>query len=207
LACDERGPQPAPAPRGASSGSPGVQSATRSADGRPDSPADTHSGMPASKPTAGMANGVAGEVAFAGDDEQPIKVTGRERPSVPMRTDEFHLDQSEPPALRAPAASRPPAVERRPIHIKLLSTPSGALAAVDGTPVGRTPAFWQGEFTGMPREFTFVLPGHAMARYRFVPTTSGVIHGTLVKIAAEPDARHDHPPPAAPERPRTDAGP
>jgi hypothetical protein len=97
---------------------------------------------------------------------------------------EFHLDDSEityrPRPRRGPARE-----ERATIHITLKSTPSGAMAAVDGVPVGRTPAFWDGEVTGKPHEFTFVLPGYAMARYRFVPTTHGIVHGTLKRLAAE----------------------
>jgi hypothetical protein len=108
--------------------------------------------------------------------------SGRARVSTPAS--EFHLDDGEiayrPRPRRAPARE-----ERATIHITLKSTPSGAMAAVDGVPVGRTPAFWDGEVTGQPHEFTFVLPGYAMARYRFVPTTHGIVHGTLKRLSTE----------------------
>ena len=84
----------------------------------------------------------------------------------------------------------------RTLEILLRSSPSGATAAVDGLVVGRTPTYWEGEFTGREREFTFVLPGYAMARYRFVPIANGVVHGRLNKIVGEPDA--GAPPAAAP---------
>jgi len=32
------------------------------------------------------------------------------------------------------------------------------------------------------------MAGHALARYRFVPVTSGVVHGTLVKLTDDRDA-------------------
>src|SRR5262245_14644473 len=35
---------------------------------------------------------------------------------------------------------------RRTLEITLRSTPSGALAAVDGAVIGRTPTLWEGEF-------------------------------------------------------------
>jgi len=76
----------------------------------------------------------------------------------------------------------------RAIDITLRSTPSGALAAVDGTPIGYTPTFWPGESDGREHEFTFVLPGHAVGRYRFVPVTSGVVHARLEPITEEADA-------------------
>lgn len=194
-ACDPPDAQPSSAAPEVSHGDPGhpatQPAAFASTDTRADEPADAIA--------AGPAGGIDGHrAAGAGADGKAMGVTPDERPRVAALADEFHVDQREPRTRRPTARSRPAdiEVERRPLHIKLLSTPSGALAAVDGTPIGRTPAFWQGEFTGKPREFTFVLPGHAMARYRFVPTTNGVVHGTLVKLAAEPDdaheARRDH---------------
>lgn len=76
----------------------------------------------------------------------------------------------------------------RPIEVTLRSTPSGATAAVDGTVVGITPAYWGGDADGREHEFTFDLKGFALARYRFVPVTSGVIHARLDPIAEETDA-------------------
>jgi hypothetical protein len=72
-----------------------------------------------------------------------------------------------------------------PIDVILRSTPNGAEAAVDGLPLGPTPAYWNGTADGHEHEFTFVLPGHAVARYRFVPITSGVIHARLERIPSD----------------------
>lgn len=41
---------------------------------------------------------------------------------------------------------------------------------------------------GRPHEFTFVLPGYAIARYRFIPVRDGIVHGTLSPLKAPPDA-------------------
>lgn len=76
----------------------------------------------------------------------------------------------------------------RPIEVTLRSSPTGATAAVDGTVVGTTPAYWGGDADGHEHEFTFDLKGFALARYRFVPVTSGVIHARLEPIAEETDA-------------------
>jgi hypothetical protein len=96
-----------------------------------------------------------------------------------------HLDGKE---REAPAPVRPRNRNARMIGIMLRSTPPGAIAAVDGQPLGPTPTYWEGEFTGSEREFTFALAKHAVARYRFVPTTSGVVHGRLEPIADRPGA-------------------
>lgn len=93
-----------------------------------------------------------------------------------------HDDVGRRPAVPAPTHPG------RPIDITLRSTPPYAEAAVDGVPVGTTPAYWSGDANGREHEFTFVLPGHAVARYRFVPITSGVIHARLEPIVEEPDA-------------------
>jgi hypothetical protein len=77
---------------------------------------------------------------------------------------------------------------KRPIEIFLRSTPPGAIAAVDGRVIGPTPTFWRGATSDRPREFTFVLDDHAMARYRFVATTSGVVHATLEPLMDGADA-------------------
>ena len=86
----------------------------------------------------------------------------------------------------APANPNPRAAH--PIEVTLRSTPPGAIAAVDGTPVGPTPAFWGGDADGHEHEFTFELRGFALARYRFVPITSGVVHARLEPITEETDA-------------------
>jgi hypothetical protein len=76
----------------------------------------------------------------------------------------------------------------RPIDVTLRSTPPGAQVAVDGTVIGNTPSFWNGMADGREHEFVFTMRGHAIARYRFVPITSGVIHGRLDRIEVDTDA-------------------
>jgi hypothetical protein len=99
----------------------------------------------------------------------------------------MHIDPEDPGEPDRDASARVPARPRarnaRVLGIMLRSAPSGAIAAVDGQPIGATPAYWEGEFTGGEREFTFALAGHAVARYRFVPVTSGVVFGHLEPIA------------------------
>jgi hypothetical protein len=97
----------------------------------------------------------------------------------------YHLDEDTPSSQHGGVAT---VHSHRILEILLRSTPSGATVAVDGVIIGDTPTYWEGEFTGREREFTFVMPGYAMARYRFVPTTSGVVHGRLTKIVVDPDA-------------------
>ncbi|HKE20182.1 MAG TPA: hypothetical protein VKB80_35150 [Kofleriaceae bacterium] len=96
---------------------------------------------------------------------------------------DYHIDDQdvEYEIPRRPAHPR----KGRTIQIVLRSSPPGAVAAVDGITVGPTPALWEGAVETTPREFTFVLPGYAMARYRFVPTRSGIVHGTLEPIKRE----------------------
>jgi hypothetical protein len=97
----------------------------------------------------------------------------------------MHLDEA---GERRPSAPPGPPHAAHPIDVHLRSTPPGAQVAVDGVFVGYTPTYWAGEADGREHEFTFVLAGHATARYRFVPTASGVIHPRLEPIADEPDA-------------------
>lgn len=98
----------------------------------------------------------------------------------------FHLDGAD---IEYEAGRREPRPRKgRPIELVLRSTPAGAIAAIDGIAIGPTPAVWQGSTDGTPREFTFVLPGYAIARYRFIPMQSGVVHGTLGRLKSEPDA-------------------
>jgi hypothetical protein len=98
----------------------------------------------------------------------------------------FHLDDPdvEYEVPRRSSRSR----RGRQIEIVLRSSPPGAVAAVDGVAIGPTPSLWQGFTDTTPREFTFVLPGYAIARYRFIPTRSGIVHGTLepIKVEEEP---------------------
>lgn len=101
-------------------------------------------------------------------------------------TPAYHLDVG-PSTGWSPASEKksPPRI----LRLTLRSTPPGATALVDGVPIGSTPTYWEGPATGKPRNFVFTLPGHNMARYRFVPTTDGVVHATLKKLAADlPDA-------------------
>lgn len=100
---------------------------------------------------------------------------------------ELHLDGADV-EYEAGRREKPASRKARPIELVLRSTPPGAIAAVDGAAVGPTPAVWQGSTDGRPREFTFVLPGYAIARYRFIPMQSGVVHGTLGRLKADPDA-------------------
>lgn len=120
--------------------------------------------------------------------------------TVPPAAGDFHLDDPDIDYRRSPQRRGRTAVAEVPhIHMILRSSPAGAVASVDGTVIGRTPAYWEGEANGQPREVTFVLPGHAMARYRFIPVTSGTIHGKLDKLRVElPDAG---PPPGPGEIP------
>jgi hypothetical protein len=100
-----------------------------------------------------------------------------------------HLDS--PPEGRERETPAPPSKRNRNarmLGIMLRSTPGGAIAAVDGIPIGPTPTYWEGEFTGGEREFTFALANHAVARYRFIPTTNGVVHGRLEPIDNKPGA-------------------
>lgn len=107
------------------------------------------------------------------------------------------LDPDPPSRVARPAkAPRPP----RPIEIILRSTPPGAHAAVDGADLGVTPATWFGDADGAAHEFTFVLRGHAVGRYRFVPVQSGVVHARLVAI-------HDDAPDAGVSTPETSFAP
>lgn len=125
----------------------------------------------------------------------------------------FHLDDA--PSTR-PTGRMPPR-EKKWTQILLRSTPTGAMAAVDGVRLGPTPVLWEGVLDGQPREFTFVMAGHALARYRFVPITGGIVHGTLVKITDDKDAgvpdipqvqpppNRRQPPPPPPPTPTVDA--
>ena len=108
-------------------------------------------------------------------------------PTIGVRID----DQRHPPPANRPG---------HPIDVILRSTPPLAQASVDGVSLGPTPAYWSGIADGHEHEFTFVLPSHAVARYRFVPITSGVIHARLEPISDDQaDAGVADPPPGIPE--------
>ena len=98
----------------------------------------------------------------------------------------MHMDDDVTPAQVQPQPQ--PSRPGRPIDVTLRSTPAGAQVAVDGTVIGNTPSFWNGTADGREHEFVFTMRGHAIARYRFVPVASGVIHGRLDPIQVETDA-------------------
>jgi hypothetical protein len=118
-----------------------------------------------------------------------------------------HMDDDvgSHPVQAQPQPNRP----GRPIDVTLRSTPPGAQVAVDGTVLGTTPAFWSGMSDGREHEFVFTARGYAIARYRFVPVASGVIHGHLDPIREETDAGVAAPPPEvmAPHQPTTSINP
>ncbi|MFN0253146.1 MAG: hypothetical protein ACKV2T_40105 [Kofleriaceae bacterium] len=94
-----------------------------------------------------------------------------------------HVDEDPSvPRVARPANRR----AGRPIEILLRSSPSGAMASVDGLQVGPTPTYWVGE-TGAEHEFTFSLPKHALARYRFFPVQTGTLHARLDPVATPVD--------------------
>jgi len=107
----------------------------------------------------------------------------------------FHLDDT--PVVRS--GTRIAARDRKPAQLLLRSTPAGAIAAVDGVRLGPTPVLWEGLLDGLSHEFTFVMAGHALARYKFVPVTSGIVHGTLVKLTDDRDAGVPEIPPVQPQ--------
>jgi hypothetical protein len=158
--------------------------------------------------------------ACSGDNDAPRK---RDQPAVALVPGDGGVSQAitvpsgvDPSAVHLddysgtarPLAPQPlPGRERRAIDVTLRSTPPGAVAAVDGTPVGTTPAFWSGYADGREHQFVFTLSGHAIARYRFVPVSSGVIHARLERIADEPDAGVAPPPEVVPQAPPSAVAP
>ncbi len=96
--------------------------------------------------------------------------------------DPFGLHEDDPDAESEVPRRLARGRKGRPIEIVLRSSPPGAVAAVDGVTIGPTPSLWQGMADASAREFTFALPGYAIARYRFVPTRSGIVHATLEPI-------------------------
>jgi hypothetical protein len=94
-----------------------------------------------------------------------------------------HLDEDGPIAAR-PHANKTPG---KPVDIMLRSSPPGAMAAIDGQQIGRTPTY-AAVPSGAEHNFTFVLDGYALARYRFVPIQSGVVHATMEAVSDNVDA-------------------
>jgi hypothetical protein len=148
---------------------------------------------------------VIGPGGCSGDDRPPsaapppplVFADAGVAPPLPAEPADGELDDISGSRREWRTGTRP----RRPLEITLRSTPSGATAAVDGVIVGRTPALWEGEFTGREREFTFVLPGYSMARYRFAPITSGVVHGRLERMGDGDAGVPQIPQPELPHRP------
>jgi hypothetical protein len=108
------------------------------------------------------------------------------RPLGPVPVDpgnNMHLDDD---VTHRPAQTGPQR-QGHPIDITLRSTPTQAQAYVDGLLVGTTPTYWGGTSDGREHEFTFTLAGYEIARYRFVPITSGVIHGRLIPLSEDID--------------------
>jgi hypothetical protein len=94
-----------------------------------------------------------------------------------------HLDSAvstyRPSAAYQPRPPLPRKATGKTIELVLRSTPSGAIASIDGKAIGSTPTFWQGIADGHPHEYTFTKEGYSMARYRFVAIQSGVVHSSL----------------------------
>lgn len=154
----------------------------------PRSDRSRHARDPAAAKSAAPTAAKSTEDPPAARPDQPVPQPGATPtagdPAAPAS--EFHLDDAEveyEPTRRATSGHK-----SRALELVLRSTPPGAVAAVDGITVGPTPTLWEGTVDGRAREFTFVLPGYAIARYRFVPTQSGVVHGTLGRLKAQPDA-------------------
>jgi hypothetical protein len=94
-----------------------------------------------------------------------------------------HVDEDPTHVTAHPVQKRP----GRQIEILLRSSPPKATVFVDGLEVGTTPTYWLGE-TGAEHEFTFSLPKHALARYKFFPISTGVLHARLEPVANDVDA-------------------
>jgi hypothetical protein len=93
----------------------------------------------------------------------------------------MHLDEggsNKQPAVKKP---RGPAV---PIGIMLKSEPTGATVIVDGENLGQTPKYWTGMADGSEHVFAFTKPNYALAHYRFIPISSGVLHATLERVSS-----------------------
>ena len=118
-------------------------------------------------------------------------------PPAPLEPINVHVDDDVPRKPPTNPAQKHPS---HPIDITLRSSPSGARASVDGTVIGVTPTYWSGEADGREHTFVFVYEPqqktgqrYALAQYRFVPVTSGVIHARLEPIAS--DENQPQPPP------------
>jgi hypothetical protein len=117
-------------------------------------------------------------------------------PPPPVVADAGAVDAE---ALQAGEGTARPVTKRptRPIEIVLRSSPVPARVSVDGAPLGNTPQVWLGD-SGAEHEFAFQAPGYALARFRFTPITSGVIHPRLEPVADDVDAGVAPPPEVVP---------
>lgn len=100
-------------------------------------------------------------------------------PSAPLMGTHLDGDGVGYSPAGQPERAMPSRNKKKAIELMLRSTPPGAIASIDGKPIGNTPTFWSGAADGRPHEYTFTKKGYAMARYRFVSTQSGVVHGSL----------------------------
>jgi hypothetical protein len=123
--------------------------------------------------------------ALAGCSNRRAKSEPAPGPRVP---DQAAIVPATPEKPAEPAIQGDRAADKKAkLRLTLRSTPSGATAAVDGREVGRTPLVHEMDADGQVHQFTFVLAGHAMERYRFPPVRDGVVHATLRPIE-QPDA-------------------
>ncbi len=107
--------------------------------------------------------------------------------TVPANAGDGGTDALTQPLAPTPTASPVPKRPTRSIEIILRSTPGDAEAWVDGAYLGITPQVWGGE-TGAPHTFVFKKAGYAMAQFRFVPVTTGILHPRLDPVAEDVDA-------------------
>ncbi len=101
-----------------------------------------------------------------------------------------HLDgdATYQPVGYAPTVPRNARTKSKTIELVLRSSPPGATASIDGKTIGVTPTFWSGKADQRAHEFTFVKAGFSMARYRFVATHSGIVHGSLTVLQKNDEA-------------------
>lgn len=139
----------------------------------------------ASKPTADKTSDKQVETAAQAQVEAELAfaeaIPEKPRPAPTMGA---HLDGTD--TDYRPRNYRPTARDGKTIELFLRSSPPGASASMDGKAMGITPTFWTGIADGQSHEFTFVKAGYAMARYRFVATQNGVVHGTLKPLVKAP---------------------
>ena len=96
----------------------------------------------------------------------------------------MHLDDDDPSGNGGTRPARRPKVQGVPIGILLKSEPTNANVSVDGEYLGVTPKYWSGVADGTEHVFSFTKANYALAHYRFVPITSGVVHATLVRVSS-----------------------